>query len=300
MDPLVRTAARQPLAAGETLAPGLEVVEHLSRGRRLDVYDSWSEHRGCRCVVKTIRPERAHEQEAREALIREGELLEHLAHPHIVRAYGTLVTPRPMVVMETLPGETLEYVLAEADGPATSQAVSHLALHLGSAIRFLHRHGIVHLDLKPGNIVADRGLAKLIDLSVAQPPGPCRPGTGTWGYMAPEQALGEEVTEAADVWGLGVVLFEVATGQPAFDDPEYEDPPTSAEGGDQHPLQNPQVTQRAPGARLVRPDLSPTVAEVIDRCLEPEPCARPSIEAVLSMIEPAARIAPTARRWTAR
>jgi serine/threonine protein kinase len=285
------------VAPGRELAAGLEVVEHLSRGRRLDVYDAWSGERGCRCVVKAVRPDRAGERDVREALLREGDLLARLGHPHIVRAYETVVDPGPMVVMETLPGETLEYLLAEAEEPAAPAAVAHLGLHLGSAIRYLHRHRVLHLDLKPGNVVADRGLAKLIDLSVARPSGPCPPEVGTWGYMAPEQALGDDVGPAADIWGLGVVLFEVAAGRPAFDDSAYEDPATSADraGGEGAP--NPQVSERAVPLSEARADLPVDLTELVDRCLEPDPALRPPVEALLGALEPIAGTPVAERRW---
>ena len=223
----------EPLAGGTMIAPGYEVIEHLSRGRRLDVYDAWSEERGCRCVVKALRPERAHEPTARELLIREGRLLERLGHPHLVRGYETLLDPAPMIVLETLGGQTLAHMIEEERRELAPAELAHLGLQLGSAVRYLHRSGYLHLDLKPSNIVADGGRAKVIDLSLARPPGPAPAGIGTWCYLAPEQARGGELGPAADVWGIGAVLFEAATGTPAFDDPdELSDDEPSATGSD--------------------------------------------------------------------
>ena len=76
---------------------------------------------------------------------------------------------------------------------------------------------MLHLDLKPSNIIATHGMAKVLDLSVARPPGPHRGGIGTTGYMAPEQSLGGELGPYTDVWGIGAMLYEVATGEPACD-----------------------------------------------------------------------------------
>lgn len=198
-----------------TAPPGYQPIEHLSRGRRLDVYDAWSTERGCRCVLKTLRPERAGEAKARSLLLEEGRLLLQLTHPHLVRAYEVFAEPVPTVVLETLSGRTLAHVIA--DGPALAPVeVAQLGLHLGSAARYLHAHGVLHLDLKPANVVADAGRAKLIDLSVARAPGPAEPGVGTPDYMAPEQARGGDLTAAADVWGLGLVLHEAATRAACF------------------------------------------------------------------------------------
>src|SRR5262249_61036880 len=84
-------------------------------------------------------------------------------------------------------------------------------------LAYLHESaGFLHLDLKPSNIVCELGHAKVIDLSITRRPGPGRRGVGTQHYLAPEQALGRSLTTATDVWGIGVVLFEAASGRRAF------------------------------------------------------------------------------------
>ena len=100
-----------PLPPGAIIAPGYRVVGFLRRGRDLDVYDLWSESRNCRCVGKTVRPDRLEKRDARARLLREGKLLLRLTHPHIVRAYEVQTTPAPLVILETLPGETLSHLL---------------------------------------------------------------------------------------------------------------------------------------------------------------------------------------------
>jgi serine/threonine protein kinase len=294
-----------PLPGGTVIAPGYEVIEHLSRGRRLDVYDAWSEERGCRCVIKALRPERAHEPAARELLIREGRLLERLGHPHLVRGYETLLDPAPMIVLETLGGQTLAHMIEEEERELGPAELGHLGLHLGSAVRYLHRNGFLHLDLKPSNIVADGGRAKLIDLSLARPPGPAPAGVGTWCYMAPEQARGGELGAAADVWGIGVVLFEAVTGEPAFDDPERESDDLPSEAGTQEgspawpPYSGdyPQLEARAPRVATVAAAPS-DAAELIDRALEPAPENRPELDQLLAELETLAALPARDRRWS--
>ena len=78
--------APPPQPAGTELAPGYRVIGHLNRGNRLDVYDAWSEERDSRCVLKTLRPDRAHERPARRALVQEGRLLRRFSHPNLARA----------------------------------------------------------------------------------------------------------------------------------------------------------------------------------------------------------------------
>ena len=200
------------------IAPGYEVLQHLHRSNVLDVFDAWSRERECRCVVKALRPDRRGDVEARKALLAEGRLLDSLCHPGVVRAYETLTSPQPLVAMETLTGETLAHLIDRRTRPLGARELAFLGLQLASATRYLHRQDYLHLDLKPSNVVAEAGRAKLIDLSIARPPGRLPAGTGTWCYMAPEQARGGEVDEAADVWGVGVVLWEAACGDTPFAD----------------------------------------------------------------------------------
>jgi len=181
---------------------GYALIERLGRGHAYETWDAWSEDRGCRVVLRLPRP--GH----RRALVREGRLLMRLSHPHVVRAYEVR---RGAVVLETLGGATLAALVD--DGPLDRVDAVQLGLQLGSAVRYLHRHGVLHLDLKPDNLIAEAGRLKLIDFSIAQRPGRIDAGRGTRGYMAPEQERGGRVGPAADVWGIGRVLEEA--GGPA-------------------------------------------------------------------------------------
>jgi len=201
------------VCAGDELAPGYTVIEHVSRNQALDVYDVWDDGRYCRCVAKTLRPDRLGEKRATARLRLEGELLARFAHPHLVRAYETLETPQTVVVLETLSGETLAAHIEQRASRMPAAELALLGLQVGSAVRYMHGQGYLHIDLKPSNIILDLGVAKVLDLSLARPPGPLRPGVGTRCYLAPEQARGEEATPAADVYALGVVIYQLLTGR---------------------------------------------------------------------------------------
>lgn len=242
------------------------MLGHLARGEALDVYDAWDLARHCRCVVKTPRPDRARERGVRTRLRREGALLEGLAHPHLVRAWATLETPRLMVVLEPLAGETLEALFDRLARPLPAGQIALLAGQLASALRYLHAHDHLHLDVKPANVVVDGGSGKLLDLSLARPPGRVRAGIGSPDSMAPEQARGDRLTAACDVWGLGTVLFEAAAGRPAF---------AQARG-----VRYAQLEHRAPPVATHR-RLPRAMAQLIDACLEPRPADRPDVETVL-------------------
>lgn len=201
------------LAVGAVIAPCYRVLGHLRQGNELDVYDVWSEERQCRCVAKVLRLDHRDDGSARRRLLREGHLLLGLTHPHIIRAYELVPTPSPVLIVETLTGETLGHLIASRRRRLPLAELVCLGLHLCSALHYLHNRGTLHLDLKPSNVVSERGLAKLLDFNIARAPGLCRKRMGTDQYMAPEQAHGGRLSEATDVWGLGTLLYEAATGQ---------------------------------------------------------------------------------------
>jgi eukaryotic-like serine/threonine-protein kinase len=267
-------------------APGYRTIELLRRGRDLDVYDVWSEERACRCVIKSVRPDRVGGDGVGRRLLDEGRLLQQLTHPHIVRAYEVAEEPVPLVVMETLAGETLGHMI-DRGAVLTVPELAQLGLHLCAAIRYLHSHGVLHLDLKPSNVIAECGRAKLIDLSVARPPGPAHAGIGTHYYLSPEQARGGDLGPPADVWGIGAVLFEAATGEPAFDDPEAESEDDYDESVSETLDEGdyPQLAATARRIDEVRP-LPRELADLVAACLDPEPARRPTVDAVRRALEP--------------
>lgn len=276
----------RPFAAGRRLAPGYEVIAHIARSNMLDVYDAWSHERACRCIVKLPRPDRRRDEQAARALQREGWLLQRLSHPHLVRGYETLSEPLPAVVMETLRGETVAHLVQRRARRLSAIELGHLGVHLCSAITYLHGQGILHLDLKPSNVIAEAGRAKIIDLSLARPAGRMRPGIGTWCYMAPEQARGGQVAPAADAWGIAAVLYEAATAVAPFGDEDDE----------QHEF--PSLARPAqPVARDRR--LPAVLADAIDGGLRADPAQRPSVAQLGAACEQAAGLPPAERRFAA-
>ncbi|HEX6404936.1 MAG TPA: serine/threonine-protein kinase [Pseudonocardiaceae bacterium] len=272
-----------PHPPGHQLAPGYVVVEHVRRGEDLDCYEAWSAQRYCRCFVKTLRPGAATDASARRHLKREARLLLSLSHPHLVRAYDYITRPDgqpPLLVLENLTGATLSYLLDGDSRPPGHRRpaklgaadLSYLGQQLCSALRYLHSRGYLHLDIKPSNIIASQGVARLIDLSLARPPGRCPAGIGTPGYMAPEQITGGNLGPPADVWGIGLVLYEAATATQPFDLPDV-----SLSTGSTLSHCHVQQAQPAPKIRARR-RLPRDVATVIDACLHRDPDRRPTLE----------------------
>jgi serine/threonine protein kinase len=261
------------LEPGSALAPGYEVIEHMSRGNSLDVYDAWSGERECRCVAKLLRPDRAADTRPRRRLLREARLLQELSHPHIVRAYELVRSPQPVLILETLEGETVEHLAGRLRRRLPLGELAHLGLHMCSAMHYLHGRGYLHLDLKPSNVVAQAGLGKVIDLSLARRPGRGSAGVGTAQYMAPEQARGGAVGAATDVWGIGAVLYEAATGCQPF--------AASRVNGSrryeqlERPVEPLASHRRAPRA----------FAALIGSSMEPEPRDRPTVSELSAALE---------------
>ena len=267
----------EPVSPGSELAPGYVVIEHLKRGRRLDVYDVWSAERYCRCIAKTLRPDRADERRAERQVRLEGRLLSTLAHPHLVRAYGTTTTleqARLVVILESVSGNTLDRVIDER-GRLPPKDVALLGMQLCSVLHYLHGHGWLHLDVKPANVIASSGGPVLIDLSLAVRIGR-RSSGGTFDYRSPEQAHRVPLTEAADVWGLGGTMYAALSGVAPYEEFGYdsEDDPPHYPQLDGRPLS---LDRRGRFPRALR--------EVIDGCLELDSTARPTIPEVARTLE---------------
>lgn len=256
---------------GEVL-PGYRAVALLAEGRRLLTYDAVDLDRDCRVVAKVLRADRRDDARVRAAVLREGRIVTSLAHPHLVRGYHVSEDP-PAVVLETLPGDTLAALVD--DGPLGVADTALLGLQLVSVLGYLHRHGWLHLDLKPPNVVVRAGQAVLIDLSLAGRPGDGRPGAGTRGYLAPEQATGRGLGPHTDVWGLGVTLVECLTGEMPFGDE------ATWESRRRLPLVH-RTMPREPGPL---PDhLPPEYADLLRACLDLRPERRPRLDDVRAVL----------------
>ncbi len=275
-------AATEPpgpvVAPGAELAPNYRVVAHLRRGTRLDVYDLWSAERSCRCIGKTLRPERSDDHQAAGSLRNEGVMLTQLTHPHLVRGYEITAThdpARPAVIVETVGGNTLGHLIANEEHIAPLD-VAMLGIQLCSVLSYLHRRGWAHLDVKPSNIVASGGRAVLLDLSLA-----CRIGelssAGTFDYLSPEQARGDPMTATADTWGLGITLYEALSGMPPWRHVPHRE--RTAGGGRYYPQLH-EPPEPLTGQRVWPQPL----ARVVDACLEPDPEQRPAALDVSAML----------------
>lgn len=281
--------ARWGLRQGDEISPGRTVVRPLGGGKRYEVYLAWEDRMCSLVVVKMLRPDRAVKESSRRALEREAELLARLAHPVLLRGFGAVVDgPRPHLVLEHLEGPTLRSVIRH--GPVTAEQLLPATVHLAGALHYLSSEGVVHLDLKPDNVVV--GVTpRVIDFSLArsleQAAATATP-VGSLSYMAPEQcdpAGRGPMGTASDVWGLGATLYHAASGRKPFDLGGGRVP----EGAEAE--RYPQLEREA--APL--PSFVPTeLSETIMACLAPDPANRPSAHEIATGLEPAS--ARAARR----
>ena len=208
------------LAEGDAIAPGRTILRALGGGRCYEVFLVWDDHRLAVLVAKLLRPELAGDPAAVRELEREGEALARLAHPVIVRGFDVVTDGRfPHLLIEHLEGPTLREEIVR-DGALPLEQLLPIGLHVASALHYLAAEGMVHLDVKPDNVVMGAP-PRLIDLSVARTIAAAeliRRPVGTDGYMAPEQcdAAFGPVGPPADVFGLAATLHHAVSGERPF------------------------------------------------------------------------------------
>lgn len=274
-------------APGEVLAERFRIVGFIAAGGMGEVYEAEDLTLKEALAIKTIRPEVLKQNNALARFKREVHLARKVTHPNVCRVFdlfwhktteGKEERVIVFVSMELLKGETLLQRIRQT-GRLTCEEARPLVVQIASGLEAAHRAGVVHRDLKPGNVIlvpteeknqirsviTDFGLAlraradatTSVDLTGKQ-------GAffGTPAYMAPEQIEGKEVTKLADIYSLGLIIYEMVTGQHAF---PADSPLASAAKRLSDPIVSPK--------RIV-PELSEAWEKAITRCLQRDPNAR--------------------------
>ena len=244
-----------------------------------DVFAVWHHRLLTPLVCKRLRSADQGHAGHRRRLRLEGHALSLVAHPGVVRLIDQHhATALPYLLLEHVAGRTLRAML-RTDGPFDVGAGVRITQHVAAAVAHLHARGVLHRDLKPSNVVLRGGRPVLLDFGVAwrMAPGRRPPDrSGTPQYLAPEQITRAPLTPATDVYGLGVMLVELLTGERPFAD---GDKAADAALADRYP-------QLGRPPRLAR-ELPAGLARVIDACLQKDPRARPpSAVAVARALDP--------------
>ena len=274
---------------GDAITDDLTVIKLLGGGTSYEAYLAFDDVTYGPTVVKVVRPHRIDDESSLRGLSREVDALSMVNHPVVARGLrAELGGERPHVVLEAIDGPRLS-TLIRRYGPLPEQQYLPLGIELASALHYFRRRGLVHLDIKPSNIIMGAP-ARLIDLSVArrsEDAAALRYAIGTDAYMAPEQCDPPRSGTpgfASDIWGVGATLFHAISGQRPFDDGDDEsDDPTA---------RFPQLTDLA----YPLPDkIAEDVAKVVLACLEPDPDDRPLPHELAEGLQPALARAPRGR-----
>jgi serine/threonine-protein kinase len=276
---------------GDEIAPGLAAMRLLGGGSAYEAYLAFDEVLYAPVVVKVVRPDQVTDEHTLRGLEREVDTLKSLNHPAIVRGFhAELDGDRPLVVLENIDGPRLSSLIRR-HGPLPPQQLVPLAIELASAAHYLRHMDVVHLDIKPSNIIMGSP-AKLIDLSIARTSESAAALTtalGTDPYMAPEQAApgrdNRVPGHASDMWGIGATLFHAAAGYRAFER-GVSDEDASPEA------RWPQLVD----APYELPHFVPTeIGKLVYACLDEDPEQRPTPAELAEMAEPIMAALPKPR-----
>jgi len=268
-----------------TTKPGLilgnfEILAALGSGGMGEVFRARDLELGRIVAIKMLRAEIAGNADLLQRFRREAKTLAALNHPHIAQIYGIAegtategdAEPPRGLVLELVEGDTLEDRIRK--GPMDTREALRVASQIADALEAAHAQGVVHRDLKPANIkITPTGSVKVLDFGIALYAAESDAGSstafattagtiiGTPGYMSPEQIRGQRVDRRTDVWAFGCVLYEMLTGQPAFN---------GATDADMIGV----ILQREPDWSRLPQDAPADVGRLLRRCFSKDPAGR--------------------------
>jgi tetratricopeptide (TPR) repeat protein len=269
------------LLPGELVAGRYRVVQLLGRGGMGEVYHVTDGLLNEPAALKTLRADLWHDQALLRRFQTEIQLARKVTHPSVCRVFEVGVheftdrsqPPLHFFTMQLLHGETLAQRIHRA-GRLSAEEAFPLIVHIAEGLQAAHNEGIIHRDFKSGNVILTNNRAVITDFGLAGLDPDLAPAdsgrsvsaeariAGTVAYMSPEQMSGGRVTTASDIYSIGIVLFEMATGRLPFED--------------RHIIQS--AMQRArgqiPPVRVLSPDIDPRWESAIRRCMEIEPSRR--------------------------
>ena len=268
--PRVTTAQHSSLIGGR-----YQIVKRIGQGGMGKVYEVNHIHLSRRFALKIISNQVAETDEARELFYREARFASAMSHPNITSVvdFGEDEKVGMFMVMEFVDGEPLNKILFREKRLSVKKACE-IVLQVAEALHYIHRQNVVHCDIKTENILISeeeiegkrtRMVAKLLDFGLARPLVATRASTslsGTPHYVAPERIRGEPASPASDVYGVGILLYELLTGQVPWDGPV------------QKILSGHLDEQPKPPSRLIEGGLDPAVEKLVLHALEKKPVNR--------------------------
>ncbi|TKG66307.1 protein kinase domain-containing protein [Prauserella endophytica] len=256
---------------GELIAGRYRLLSRIGRGGMGVVWHARDERLDREVAVKELLLDTGDSAQAAEQAMRratrEGRVAARLRHPHAIMVHDVVEhAGKPCLIMEFLPSKSLATVLAER-GPLPAGEVARIGEQVASALAAAHAEGIVHRDVKPGNVLlADDGTAKIADFGISRAVGEATVTgagliAGTPAYLSPEVAAGGEASPASDVFSLGATLYAAVEGAPPF-------------GDDENPIA---LLRRVASGELVAPRRAGPLTDVLLRLLAGEAGERPTM-----------------------
>ncbi|HEX6583630.1 MAG TPA: Stk1 family PASTA domain-containing Ser/Thr kinase [Thermoleophilaceae bacterium] len=254
--------------AGNTLVDGrYRILRRIGSGGMADVYCAEDSHLGRQVAIKVLHRRFAQDQEFVERFRREAKSAAGLNHPNVVGVFdrgeheGTYY-----IAMEFLTGRTLKDIVT-AEAPLPQERVIDVGTQILEAAGFAHRHGVIHRDFKPHNVIVDEhGHAKVTDFGIARAGASEMTETGsimgTAQYLSPEQAQGHAVTATSDIYSIGVMLYEMLAGRLPF------------EGDSAVAVALKHLSEQPPPISQWRPDVHPALEAVVMAALAKDPAQR--------------------------
>jgi eukaryotic-like serine/threonine-protein kinase len=249
---------------GTLIGERFRLEEKVGSGGMSSVYRAFDPTLERRVAIKMMHRDISSDPDQLERFRREARAVAQLNHPHVVTVIDAGEDEgAPYIVFEYVEGETLKERIRRLGRLPIDEAIAY-AIEIGRALDCAHMHKLVHRDVKPQNVLIDRdGRAKVTDFGIArsmEAQGLTAPGRvlGTTDYVSPEQALGHEVTEQSDVYSLGVVLYEMLTGEAPF------------KADTQVAVAMKHVREPLPDVQRRRPEISATLAAVVERATAKE------------------------------
>ena len=258
---------------GQLISGRYKIEEAIGRGGMADVYKAWDQHRATYLAIKVLREDLAQDKIFLRRFQREAQTLERLQHPNIVRFYGLGQDKRMIfLLMDFINGNTLQSLIFEKpDELIEGQLIGQVTHSVCAALHYAHQMGLVHCDIKPGNIMMDQnsnilltdfGIARMTDGATAT-----MVGFGTPAYMAPEIVLGMDPTPQSDIYSLGIVLYEMVTdGERPFTGERAQ-----TTGATSEKVRWEHLNLAPPSPRHFNPKVTQQTEAVIMRCLAKDP-----------------------------
>jgi serine/threonine-protein kinase len=263
------------MVVGDLVGERYELEELVGTGGMSSVYRAHDRLLDRKVALKVLHPQFTDDEEYVERFRREARAVARLSHPNIVTVIDRgEADGRQFIVFEYVDGENLKALVAR-DGALSVESAVSLAHQVARALAFAHGEGLVHRDVKPQNVLLNGdGRAKVTDFGIARSldvkHGMTQTGTvlGTSDYIAPEQAQGQTIGPQTDVYSLGVVLYELLTGEVPFPGENFV------------AVAMRHINEPPPSARELRPDVSPRLDAALRRAMAKDPRDRfPSMEA---------------------